>query len=72
MRSKQSQILLDLMKRDQNVISEKKVTGDQLGKSDLVFPSFTKMFKKYDLVETFVTIIKNDNTMVMSLLGALY
>ena len=65
--SKQRQItkiLLEIMKKDQEVIVGTKITGDQIGRSKLIFLSFMNMFKNHGLVDMLDTISKNDGTAV--------
>ena len=57
-------IMLKYMQADQNVIATTDITGDRLGKNQLLFLNFLSMFKKYHLMEMFKQIIGQDNTPV--------
>ena len=59
-----AKILQKCMENDQNVITTTEITGDQLGKSKLLFLSFVNMFKKYQLLDMFKQIVKQDSTAV--------
>ena len=56
--------MLNYMQTDQTVIATTEITGDRLGKNQLLFLNFLSMFKKYHLMEMFKQIIGQDNTPV--------